>query len=229
MTDEATKTSRVRGDGFAGKYLVGRIIDIGCGPDPITPHAEPFDLAHGDAQYVAEVRPNAAYDAVCSSHCLEHMRDVPQALSQWWRLVKPGGYLILVVPDENLYEQGTWPSMFNLDHKATFRIGGESSWSPVSYDIRSLVLSLPAAELLDCEIQDLGYDHRRRRTHIGALGRVAFGLRRRAVAVLRRLGSTGRRAANLASRIFDLMGVPVDQTDGAALAQIQVIARKRTS
>ena len=70
------------------------------------------------------LRPHLAYDAVCSSHCLEHMRDVPAALTQWWALVRKGGYLVLVVPDEDLYEQGGWPSLFNSDHKATFRIGG---------------------------------------------------------------------------------------------------------
>jgi len=106
MTDEASKTRAVRGSDFAATYLQGRVIDIGCGPDLIVPHAEPFDLEHGDAQEIASLRPNGAYDAVCSSHCLDHMKDVPAALNQWWALVRPGGYLILVVPDEDLYEQG---------------------------------------------------------------------------------------------------------------------------
>ncbi len=227
MADEATKTSRVRGEEFFQKYLVGRVIDIGCGPDPITPDAEPFDLAHGDAQFVADLRPNAVYDAVCSSHCLEHMRDVPQALIQWWRLVKPGGYLILVVPDENLYEQGTWPSLFNLDHKATFRIGGASSWSPVSYDICQLVAGLPGAEILQCELQDQGYDYAKRRVRIGSMGRISFTFRRRTISGLRRFGSPGKRLADFAGRMYDRLGAPVDQTMGLALAQIQVIAQKR--
>ena len=50
------------------------------------------------------------------------MRDVPQALEQWWQLVKPGGAMVIVVPDEDLYEQGAWPSLFNRDHSATFRL-----------------------------------------------------------------------------------------------------------
>src|ERR1700730_16888727 len=106
MTNEASKTRAVRGPQFAELYLAGAVIDIGCGLDPIVAHAEPFDLQHGDAQEIAALRPNAAYDAVCSSHCLEHMRDVPKALEQWWALVRDGGYLVLVVPDEDLYEQG---------------------------------------------------------------------------------------------------------------------------
>jgi SAM-dependent methyltransferase len=154
------------------------------------------------------------------------MRNVPQALAQWWRLVKPGGYLILVVPDENLYEQGTWPSLFNYDHKATFRIGGTSSWSPVSYDIRELVASLPGAELLECELQDAGYDHSRRRNGIGPTARMAFSLRRRSVSALRRF-TPGKKLAGIATALFDWIGAPTDQTDGLALAQIQVIAQKR--
>ena len=64
MSAETSKTRRLRGPGFAEKYLQGRVIDIGCGPDLIVPHAEPFDVEHGDAQTIATLRPNEAYDAV---------------------------------------------------------------------------------------------------------------------------------------------------------------------
>jgi SAM-dependent methyltransferase len=211
MTDEASKTRLVREKDFELRYLQGRVIDIGCGPDLIVPHAEAFDLEHGDAQEIGSLRSNAAYDAVCSSHCLEHMRDVPRALAQWWSLVRPGGYLVVVVPDEDLYEQGGWPSLFNSDHKATFRIGGNKSWSPVSYDLLALVKGLEDAEIVSCERHDQGYDHRLRKRHISALDRILFK-------VGRRIGS---------QRSFRLLGAPVDQTLGQALAQIQVIARKR--
>ncbi len=49
MTNEASKTRAVRGKDFDETYLRGRVIDIGCGPDLIVAHAEPFDLGHGDA------------------------------------------------------------------------------------------------------------------------------------------------------------------------------------
>ena len=35
------------------------------------------------------------------------MRDVPGALAQWWSLVRPEGHLIMAVPHEDLYEQGS--------------------------------------------------------------------------------------------------------------------------
>ena len=50
------------------------------------------------------------------------MRDPRSAIAQWWGLVKPGGVLFVIVPDEDLYEQGFWPSRFNCDHKWTFTI-----------------------------------------------------------------------------------------------------------
>ena len=65
-----------------------------------------LDLIHGDAQHILDYKKKESYDCVNSSHCLEHMKDVPSALSQWWGLVKPGGYLVTVVPHEDLYEQG---------------------------------------------------------------------------------------------------------------------------
>ena len=50
------------------------------------------------------------------------MDDPRSAIIDWYQLVKPGGYLIILVPDKDLYEQGAWPSMFNSEHKWTFTI-----------------------------------------------------------------------------------------------------------
>jgi SAM-dependent methyltransferase len=229
LTDETSKTRAVRHPQFASTYLHGRIIDIGCGPDLVVPSAEPFDLGHGDAQFVADVRPHEAYDTVHSSHCLEHMKDVPNALSQWWSLVRKGGYLILVVPDEDLYEQGGWPSLFNTDHKATFRATSSITWSPVSYDIRELVCRLENAELVSCERQDAGYNHTLRRTHITYFDRLLFMLQRRTRGIIRRIGIRSIRIDGGIRALFSFLGAPVDQTDGPALAQIQVIVKKRAS
>jgi SAM-dependent methyltransferase len=227
MSGEASKTRAVRDTGFYEKYLQGRVIDIGCGPDPIVPHAEAFDLQHGDAQHVASLRPCGAYDAVCSSHCLEHMRDVPAALAQWWALVRPGGYLILVVPDEDLYEQGGWPSLFNSDHKATFRMGKVETWSPVSYDILELARSLPGAQIVSCQRHDRHYDHALRKSRITSLGRLLFRAHHFCNAVLRQAGAQSGWPGRATMRLFVWLGAPVDQTEGPALAQIELVARKR--
>jgi hypothetical protein len=155
------------------------------------------------------------------------MRDVPRALDQWWSLVRPGGHLIIVVPDEDLYEQGGWPSLFNRDHKATFRLNKSISWSPVSYDIGALVRALRGAEIVNCELQDHAYDHALRRTRLTRLDRLLFNAERASHYLIRRLGVTRGSVHELVARTFAVIGAPIDQTQGAALAQIQVIVKKR--
>jgi SAM-dependent methyltransferase len=229
--DEATKTNRARGDEFRHRYLSGRVIDIGCGPDLVVPHAVPFDLAQGDAQWILEHFEPESFDCVHSSHCLEHMKNVEAALRQWWALVKPGGYLVIVVPDEDLYEQGAWPSCFNTDHKATFNLGKLKSWSPVSYDIEALVRALPDADIIEACLQDKGYDRRLipRRRKMGVLLLRWAWHRKRFFRRLMRAGLRVYRLNSAVDRLETMVGKPVDQTLGAALAQIQVVAQKRVN
>src|ERR1700682_1052705 len=130
MADESSKTRRLWGP-LEASVLRGDGIDIGCGTDPVFPDVTPFDVAQGDANHVSRYV-DRQFDFVYASHCLEHMVDPRLALVAWWGLVKPGGALFFIVPDEDLYEQGFWPSRFNADHKWTFTISKHSSWSPVS-------------------------------------------------------------------------------------------------
>jgi SAM-dependent methyltransferase len=39
------------------------------------------------------------YDFVLSSHCLEHLANPLRALREWRRVVRPGGRLVLILPD----------------------------------------------------------------------------------------------------------------------------------
>lgn len=139
--------------------LDGEGIDIGCGSHPVTARVRRFDVEDGDANRITDYV-SEQFDFVFSSHCLEHMKDPLAALQEWWQLVKPGGHLILVVPDEDLYEQGVFPSRFNLDHKFTFTLSKVKSWSPVSINVLDLVQSLPDGRVLSLVLQDQGYDRR---------------------------------------------------------------------
>lgn len=138
---------RVMDSRFARRYFVGNGIDVGGGADPLALYVELFplmrnvinyDYPQGDAQKLANVD-DASFDFLFSSHCLEHLRDPFEALSNWIRVVKPGGHLVIDVPDEDLYEQGVWPSTFNPDHKLTYTICKKSSWSPVSINVVALI------------------------------------------------------------------------------------------
>lgn len=149
---EASKAlmRRMHDSRFATRYFVGHGIDIGCGPDPVSQYVQQFplmkgcrgwDLADGDAQLLASVA-DASFDFVHSSHCLEHMVDPPTALDHWLRVLKPGGHLIVTVPDEDMYEQGVFPSTFNSDHKWTFTMHKARSWSPKSLNLMHLLAGL---------------------------------------------------------------------------------------
>lgn len=225
--NEASKTNSLRGQAFFDRYLGGKVIDIGCGTDLVVPHAEPFDLVHGDANNIASYRPEESYDCVHSSHCLEHMRDVPHALRQWYSLVKPGGFMIVVVPEENLYEQGIWPSIFNSDHKATFRLDRPTSWSPVSYDIRELASTLPDAEVINAELQDRGYDYHWITSTPSRFWKLVWWSSRLRKRAFRILGLPPALFSAFFSKMEFHLGLPIDQTAGDAMAQIQLIVRKR--
>ena len=95
------------------------------------------------------------FDFVHSSHCLEHMVNPYISLNNWIRILKPGGHLLCTNPDEDLYEQGIFPSTFNLDHKHTFTIHKTKSWSNKSINLTQMLsntsfpIEIKKIELLD--------------------------------------------------------------------------------
>ena len=148
---EARKTyaAKLR-DGFIETYLSGAaILDIGYkGYEedvvPIVPQAVGIDL--GYPGYDGRTLPVAdnSQDAVFSSHCLEHIDDPRATICEWFRVLKIGGYLIIVVPHQYLYERRlALPSTWNPDHRrfytpATLLREIEQTLEPNSYRIRQL-------------------------------------------------------------------------------------------
>ena len=165
--NEATKSKAYWGE-LEQAVLSGKGIDIGCGPDPVSPMAGRFDLEDGDANRITEYV-KEQFDYVFSSHCLEHMHKPHEALLEWWQLVKPGGFLFFIVPDEDLYEQGVFPSRFNADHKATFTICKTKSWSPVSYNVFEIANNLPNSKIIKLALQDHGYDREKYKNGMGKI------------------------------------------------------------
>lgn len=148
------------------RWFVGVGLDVGGGIDSLALFVELFpriqkviiyDQPQGDAQLLDNV-PDGSFDFVFSSHCLEHVRDPHEALRNWIRVVKPRGHIIVNVPDEDLYEQGNWPSKFNPDHKTTWTIDKEKSWSPASINVLDLVRSVRGqARPIKIDLIDHGY------------------------------------------------------------------------
>jgi SAM-dependent methyltransferase len=101
------------------KYCTGRGIDVGCGPEVVAPNAIGVDLVEEDfAAYGWGAQPSAALieatgenlpirssslDFVYSSHLLEDYADWKPPLTEWLRVLKPGGHLIVIIPDRELF------------------------------------------------------------------------------------------------------------------------------
>ena len=170
MANETSKQATRRGADrrFSTRWIKGAGIDIGCGTDsladlasffPLMTSLRPWDLPDGDAMLMEGVD-DAVFDFVHSSHCLEHLVDPYVSLTNWIRICREGGHLIITVPDEDLYEQGIWPSTFNVDHKWTFTVAKQSSWSPRSVSIMDLLQPfLDRIDVLKIELLDAGFQY----------------------------------------------------------------------
>lgn len=151
---------RLADSNFLRRYFVGHGLDIGGKPDPLMLYKELFplmssvktwDWEDGDAQFLNGVA-DGSLGFVHSSHCLEHLVDPAEGLRNWLRVVRDGGYLVITVPDEDLYEQGIFPSTFNRDHKWTFTIYKSQSWSDRSLNVIDLIKEFgDVAELVRVE------------------------------------------------------------------------------
>lgn len=157
---EARKTYDLKlKNGFIEKYLSGTaILDIGykgyeTNVLPIVPQAIGIDLDYPG--YDGETLPfaSASQDAVFSSHCLEHVRDARTTIREWFRVLRIGGFLVICVPHQYLYERRIGPpSQWNLDHRrfytpATLMADVEAALEPNSYRVRHLIDN------------DFGYDY----------------------------------------------------------------------
>jgi len=114
-------------------YMSGRVLDLGCGPQKVFPTAIGIDNRIDAKLFGIQVKPDIAVenclsmpfladesaDTVFSSHLLEHIVDTTSALTEWWRLVKVGGYLVLYLPHKKLYPNIGQPGA-NPDHKHDF-------------------------------------------------------------------------------------------------------------
>ena len=151
---------------FVHTYFSGNGIDIGAGHDPLDQYVEKFplitsmrnwDIADGDAVYMPGIS-DKTFDFVHSSHCLEHLSNPHLAFQNWLRICKPGGYLIITVPDEDLYEQGKTPSIFTNEHITTWTIYKKQSWSPTSINVFSFLSQfMPDIEIIKVELIDHNY------------------------------------------------------------------------
>jgi predicted SAM-dependent methyltransferase len=160
MNEASKARARLSREGLFSKYFQGTILDVGCGGDKIHPSAFGYDKEQGDATTLEGI-PNDSIDCLFSSHCLEHLRQPQKAIMRWWEVVKPNGYLFVIVPSADLYEQGVWPSTFNTDHKHTFDLHScpTVKWRKESYNLLGLIRDLPNHYLLSARVIDTNYNY----------------------------------------------------------------------
>jgi SAM-dependent methyltransferase len=113
----ATPVDDKEGDLIRGLILDGEsVLELGCGPQKtvpssdgidIVPNGQPiseFDGRTSVADIVADVTQelpvDGQYDVIVARHILEHCVDTVQTIQRWQKALKPGGRLIIAVPDE---------------------------------------------------------------------------------------------------------------------------------
>jgi len=137
--------------GFFAKYMSGpNVMEIGYrgyeeGNLPIVPQAIGVDVGYPGYEDAAFPFADASFDAIYSSHCFEHIGDWLGVLRDWYRLLKVGGFLVIVVPHQLLFERKrSLPSPINPDHKRFYTARSllgeiETAFAENSYRIRHLV------------------------------------------------------------------------------------------
>jgi SAM-dependent methyltransferase len=210
---------RARASDFTTRFLVGQGLDIGNPADPLGQHGELFpairgirhwDLADGDAQYLKGLA-DESFDFVHACHILALLADPKEALRHWFRVLKPGGHLVLLEPDEDMYEQGYWPSRYCPEHRASFTIFKARSWCPASVNMTELIQALgPQADVQKLELVAQGFRHRLPRfdqtlTPV-AESAIELVVRKRTQAEASTGGRLAREAPMTAADIFILTG-----------------------
>jgi SAM-dependent methyltransferase len=122
---EARKSYRQKIEsGFLARYLAGpSVLDIGhkgadLEAETIVPHAIGIGLDYPGYDGLRLPFPDGSQDAVHSSHVLEHIPSATAALAEWYRVLRIGGFIVLTVPHQWLYERkAALPSRFNRGHQ----------------------------------------------------------------------------------------------------------------
>ena len=98
----------------ASQYVMGRLLDIGCGIKPYAAMMRPFVTEHIGVDHVESLHSkdnvdllgtaynipsaDAAFDSAICTSVLEHLEEPEQALRECCRVLKPGGVAIYSVP-----------------------------------------------------------------------------------------------------------------------------------
>jgi SAM-dependent methyltransferase len=103
---EIPRSARVLEVGCSGGALLKALRDAGwAGIDAVETSQRAVELCHRrgfpQVRHVTGIDtgfPDGHFDVVIGSDVLEHIEDDEGALREWWRVLRPGGWLICLVP-----------------------------------------------------------------------------------------------------------------------------------
>lgn len=129
------KTETEKFKGFFLEYCVGNGIDIGCGVGKITPRSIGIDLRErlhpknaivnliGSAENLYWFT-DGCLDYVYSSNVLEDFVDKKPILNEWLRVLRVGGFLIILMPDQKKYVD----HIVNVEHGTPNPDHADDNW-----------------------------------------------------------------------------------------------------
>lgn len=128
MAQETSKATSRRFNEDPDKWediFHGDILDVGPGDDPLVwqnTKITPFDKEQGDANNLLDYFQPNSFDCVHGSQVMEHVYDPSKFMRHCLQIVKPGGWVVMTIPDFDLYEKRHFPSKYNPDHKTTWSL-----------------------------------------------------------------------------------------------------------
>jgi SAM-dependent methyltransferase len=160
MSETSKAKNRRTKEGWFNKYAPDHLsgIDLGCRNDPLNHTFRRWDLIFGDsdATFMKGV-PDESFYTVYASHILEHLNNPVIAITNWYRILKKDGHLIICVPHRDLYEgKKTLPSKWNHTH-VTFWLP-EKKEPPHTLPLRQTVLeAIPNANIVSFKVLKDGW------------------------------------------------------------------------
>lgn len=155
---EKREFARIKHGGLFNWNEFGRLIrhpglDVGNGPYPPAFGFTGIDVKTKGYDGVHLPYPDNHFNTLHSSHCLEHLREPDLNLKEWFRVLAPGGHMIITVPHQELYEKKQFPpSQFNKDHKRFY-----TPWK-LLHEIENALQGKPW-RLIYCRDNDWDYDY----------------------------------------------------------------------
>lgn len=128
-------------------FCQGNGCDVGSGGDPVVPWAIQVDLpddkfkeyghaheATAPIQWRGDAKSLPFKDGVLgfcySAHLIEDFTDWPVVLEEFTRVIKPGGHLIIMVPDRERFRAAVAAGQGdNLSHRHEFHVGELTNWA----------------------------------------------------------------------------------------------------